>query len=159
MCGLQPLLQEINMQCSAQHLENYVCGIFRIIYLFVCLLYVSTLSLSSDLCSCWELNSGPQEQQPVLLTTEPSLQPPALEFLKICIQFYFTCVPSTHRRGQQIPWNWIADGYQPPYGYWKPNPDPLQDPKDLLMLSHLSSPPEQNTSKCIGKAECGGVRL
>jgi hypothetical protein len=24
---------------------------------------------------CWELNSGPLEQQPVLLTSEPSLQP------------------------------------------------------------------------------------
>jgi len=27
-------------------------------------------------CSCWELNSGPLEEQSVLLTTEPSLQPP-----------------------------------------------------------------------------------
>ena len=26
------------------------------------------------LCSCWELNSGPLEEQLVLLTTEPSLQ-------------------------------------------------------------------------------------
>ena len=25
-------------------------------------------------CGCWELNSGPLEEQPVLLTTEPSLQ-------------------------------------------------------------------------------------
>ena len=25
-------------------------------------------------CDCWELNSGPLEQQPVLLTSEPSLQ-------------------------------------------------------------------------------------
>ena len=24
---------------------------------------------------CWDLNSGPQEEQPVLLTIEPSLQP------------------------------------------------------------------------------------
>jgi hypothetical protein len=24
---------------------------------------------------CWELNTGPLEEQPVLLTTEPSLQP------------------------------------------------------------------------------------
>jgi len=57
------------------------------IYLF----YVNTLSLSSDApeegirshysgceppCSCWELNSGPLEEQPVLLPAEPSLQPP-----------------------------------------------------------------------------------
>ena len=27
---------------------------------------------------CWELNSGPLEEQPVLLTTEPSLQPQIL---------------------------------------------------------------------------------
>ena len=27
------------------------------------------------LCGCWELNPGPMEEQPVLLTTEPSLQP------------------------------------------------------------------------------------
>jgi hypothetical protein len=27
------------------------------------------------LCGCWELNSGPQEKQPVLLTAKPSLQP------------------------------------------------------------------------------------
>jgi hypothetical protein len=26
-------------------------------------------------CSCWGLNSGPVEEQPVLLTSEPSLQP------------------------------------------------------------------------------------
>jgi hypothetical protein len=26
-------------------------------------------------CGCWDLNSGPLEEQPVLLTTEPSLQP------------------------------------------------------------------------------------
>ena len=26
-------------------------------------------------CCCWELNSGPLEEQPVLLTSEPSLQP------------------------------------------------------------------------------------
>ena len=25
-------------------------------------------------CGCWDLNSGPLEDQPVLLTTEPSLQ-------------------------------------------------------------------------------------
>jgi hypothetical protein len=27
------------------------------------------------LCSCWDLNSGTLEEQPVLLTPEPSLQP------------------------------------------------------------------------------------
>ncbi|KAM7336837.1 hypothetical protein ACRRTK_002956 [Alexandromys fortis] len=28
-----------------------------------------------SLCGCWELNSQPVEEQSVLLTTEPSLQP------------------------------------------------------------------------------------
>ena len=26
-------------------------------------------------CGCWDLNSGPLEEQPVLLTADPSLQP------------------------------------------------------------------------------------
>lgn len=26
-------------------------------------------------CGCWELKPGPLEEQPLLLTTEPSLQP------------------------------------------------------------------------------------
>ena len=29
-------------------------------------------------CGCWELNSGPLEEQAMLLTAEPSLQPPIL---------------------------------------------------------------------------------
>ena len=57
----------------------------------ICLsLYVSTPSLSSDTpgegvrshyscnqppCGSWDLNSGPSEEQSVLLTAEPSLQP------------------------------------------------------------------------------------
>jgi hypothetical protein len=58
---------------------------------FIYLLYVSTLLLSSDTpeeqvadlimvgceppCGCWDSNSGPLEEQSVLLTAEPSLQP------------------------------------------------------------------------------------
>ena len=50
-------------------------------------MYVDTLSLSSDTpeegitdgceppCGCWEMNSGPLEEQSMLLTAEPSLQP------------------------------------------------------------------------------------
>jgi hypothetical protein len=51
-------------------------------------MYMSTLLLSSDTqeegiliiddyeppCGCWELNSGPLEEQSVLLTAEQSLQ-------------------------------------------------------------------------------------
>ena len=32
-------------------------------------------------CGCWELNSGSLEEQSLLLTTEPSLQPKAVMFL------------------------------------------------------------------------------
>ena len=40
--------------------------------------------LITDACEppygCWELNSGPLEEQAMLLTTEPSLQPPGNSF-------------------------------------------------------------------------------
>ena len=32
------------------------------------------------LCGCWELNPAPLKEQPVLLTAEPSLQPPKGSF-------------------------------------------------------------------------------
>ena len=32
-------------------------------------------------CGCWDLNSGPLEEQLVLLTSEPSLQPGGLKVL------------------------------------------------------------------------------
>ena len=31
-------------------------------------------------CGCWDLNSGPSEEQSVLLTAEPSLQPQIVLF-------------------------------------------------------------------------------
>jgi hypothetical protein len=31
-------------------------------------------------CGCWDLNSGPLEEQSVLLTAEPSLQPRKMHF-------------------------------------------------------------------------------
>ena len=34
-------------------------------------------------CGCWELNSGPLEEQSVLLTSEPSLQPLCFSFRHI----------------------------------------------------------------------------
>ena len=33
-------------------------------------------------CGCWELDSEPLEEQPVLLTSEPSLQPQDIYYLK-----------------------------------------------------------------------------
>jgi hypothetical protein len=40
------------------------------------------------LCGCWKLNSGPLEEQSVLLTTEPSLQPNMIVFASLNI-FHF----------------------------------------------------------------------
>jgi len=65
--------------------------------LFIYFMYMTTLSLlqthqkrASDSitdgceppCGCWELNSGPLEEQSVLLIAEPSLQPRGI-FLKM----------------------------------------------------------------------------
>jgi hypothetical protein len=37
-------------------------------------------------CSCWDLNSGPLEEQLVLLTAEPSHQPRLFVFKEVCTQ-------------------------------------------------------------------------
>jgi hypothetical protein len=65
-------------------------------------MYIGTLSLSSDIpeegirfpysgckppCGCWELNSGPLEEQLVILTIEPSLQ----SCLDIFLWLLFVC--------------------------------------------------------------------
>ena len=39
-------------------------------------------------CGCWELNSGLLEEEPLLLTSEPSLQPLVLVLLFYCL---FVC--------------------------------------------------------------------
>jgi hypothetical protein len=45
-------------------------------------------------CDCWELNSGPVEEQSVLLTTEPSLQ----HYLFLCIYLHvYWSVRREHR--------------------------------------------------------------
>jgi hypothetical protein len=36
-------------------------------------------------CGCWDLNSGPLKEQSVLLTAEPSLQPPKPTVLVILL--------------------------------------------------------------------------
>jgi hypothetical protein len=42
-------------------------------------------------CGCWELNAGPLEEQTVLLTAEPSLQPQVLIFFnpRYCLPMIF----------------------------------------------------------------------
>ena len=77
----------ITGQSSEKYFLKKIC---LFVCLFVCLMYMSALSahipcmpeegIRSDgcepPCGCWELNSGPLEEQPVLLTAKPSLQPP-----------------------------------------------------------------------------------
>jgi hypothetical protein len=72
--------------------------------LFIYFMYVSTLLLSSDtpedpitdgcepLCGYWELNSGPLEEQSVLLITKPSLQAQ----LKVLIGLESQCTAENH---------------------------------------------------------------
>jgi hypothetical protein len=42
-------------------------------------------------CGCWDLNSGPSEEQSVLLTAEPSLQPHCLSFFFFFLVCLFVC--------------------------------------------------------------------
>jgi hypothetical protein len=71
---------------------------------------MSTLSLSLDTaeedidlitdgceppCGCWDLNSGPQEEQSVLLTAEPFLQLPNSQFLRRMMTQHTAIPPST----------------------------------------------------------------
>jgi hypothetical protein len=49
-------------------------------------------------CGCWELNSGPLEDQSVFLPTEPSLQPPPfiiLTFFFFLRFIYLLCIQLT----------------------------------------------------------------
>ena len=42
-------------------------------------------------CGCFELNSGYLEEQPVLLTTEPTLATTIFFFLLVCFETRFLC--------------------------------------------------------------------
>jgi hypothetical protein len=71
-------------------LYPYKTIFFFKIYLFIiCKYTVAVQKRESDLvtdgceppCGCWDLNSGPSEEQSVLLPTEPSHQPPPTKLL------------------------------------------------------------------------------
>jgi hypothetical protein len=86
-------------------------------------MYMNTLSLSSDkpeegmrsplqmvVRCCWELNSGPLEEQSVLLTTEPSLQLPVTYFFfynLLIICKYTVAVFRHSRRGVRSRYGWL----------------------------------------------------
>jgi hypothetical protein len=53
-------------------------------------------------CGCWDLNSGPLEEQSVLLTTEPSLQP--LYFLKMYLFYVYEHTVAVFRHTRRVYW-------------------------------------------------------
>jgi hypothetical protein len=84
--------------CVCRHSWRAILrALSTLIFRFIYLLYVSTLSLSSDtskegigspyrwLWDLWDLNSGPPEEQLVFLTTEPSRQPGFYLFIYLFI--------------------------------------------------------------------------
>ena len=67
--------------------KMYLFIMYTVFCLSVCLLarrghQISLQMAVSHPCGCWELNSGLLEEQAMLLTAEPSLQPPFLSFLR-----------------------------------------------------------------------------
>ena len=98
-------------------------------------------------CGCWELNSGPLEEQSVLLTAELSLQPPDffffLFFFKdwfIIISKYTVAVCRCTRIGCQISL-WIVVSHHVVAGTW--TQDLLKSSQCSQPLSYLSSPTTQ----------------
>jgi hypothetical protein len=92
-CRHYPLLSQLGESCPDAYSEGVGIFIFKI-YLFIIYKYtvavfrhtrrghlISLQMVMSHQCSCWDLNSGPSEEQSVLLTAEPSLQPEGLGFL------------------------------------------------------------------------------
>ena len=52
----------------------------------VCIQVLSSLEQELQMVvSCWELNPGPLEEQPVFLTSEPSLQSHGIVCLFVCL--------------------------------------------------------------------------
>jgi hypothetical protein len=52
---------------------KYTVAVFQTLQKWASDLFMDSCEPS---CGCWELNSGPSEEQSVLLTSEPSLQSP-----------------------------------------------------------------------------------
>jgi hypothetical protein len=67
-------------------------------------------------CGCWDLNSGPLEEQSVLLPSESSRQPCILFFNMYCLSVW----------GCQISCSWIMDGCELPCRCWELNLRPLE---------------------------------
>jgi hypothetical protein len=67
-------------------------------------------------CGCWDLNSGPSEEQSVLLTSEPSLQPKPI--LKMTFIHVEGCIFATELHVEVRGCLVGASSLLPPCGTW-----------------------------------------
>ena len=90
-------------------------------------------------CGCWDLNSGPLDEQSVLLTTEQSLQHSVVvvKDLFIIIHKYTVAVFRHQKRVTDL----ITDGCEPPCGWWDLSSGPLEEQSVLLTAEPSLEPP------------------
>jgi hypothetical protein len=103
-------------------------------------------------CGCWELNSGPLEEQSVLLTAEPLLQPRLQTFERFILLYMYECFACVHiheirvclkrsEEDRRAPGTGVTDGCEPPCGCWELNSGPLDHWAISPALSSLLSLP------------------
>lgn len=56
-------------------------------------------------------------------------------YMYVCVPYM--CLVVEVSRGHLLPWHWVADGCEPPYGHWQPNLGPLQE-QPVLLTAELS---------------------
>jgi hypothetical protein len=92
-------------------------------------------------CGCWDLNSGSLEEQSVLLTTKPSLQPSC--FFSTSFYFYLMCIsilpaslsvhhmcawcPGRSEEGIGFPRTGVTDSHELLCGSWELSLAPLEE--------------------------------
>ncbi|EDL30227.1 mCG1049180 [Mus musculus] len=69
-------------------------------------------------CGCWDLNSGPSEEQSVLLTPEPSLWPPWYKFFMLQTFYPSHLVTNTRSLIGTAP-SWLAGAVGGRTSMWK----------------------------------------
>jgi hypothetical protein len=113
-------------------------------YLFILCMYIHTVAVqrhqerASDPitdgceppCGCWELNSGPLEEQSVILTAEPSLQPPTLELFRKDVFDFKKCI-------------FLARSPICPLLQETPLPHPVSDAAACICIAVTTTPREQ----------------
>jgi hypothetical protein len=87
---------------------------------------------------CWKLNSVPLEEQPVLLTTEPSLQSQNSTFLRQTATIFLSSTESDYRRPSQLDLMTISFIEENLGGSW-----------DLYLVSSHSSQQDAALLSCL----------